>query len=262
MRVTTRSAQTRRIALRLLPRLSLLLAAFAVLLLALAPLGWRAGWWGYRFSLLGLMVYSAYCGIAAAVVAVVALVPGPRAIGARGAAYAVIALIAGGSAFYVPWHYREVARSLPPIDDITTDTADPPPFIAAVAARAAEGGNPATYGGARIAALQKRGYPDLAPLTLALAPDRAFALALATARSQGWTIVAADPAAGRIEATARSFWMGFTDDIVVRVAAAGSGSRIDMRSASRHGRSDLGVNAARIRSFFAALRNEADKMRG
>ena len=69
-------------------------------------------------------------------------------------------------------------------------------------------------------------------------------------------ILAADPAAGRIEATARSFWMGFIDDIAILVAA-GSGSRIDMRSASRLGRSDLGVNAARIRAYFAALRARA-----
>jgi uncharacterized protein (DUF1499 family) len=257
MRTATASAGSWRTLLRLLPLLGLLLAAIAVLLLVLVPLGWRAGWWGYRFSLLGLMAYAAYCGIAAAAVAVVALALGARAIGARGAVMALIALIAGGLVAFVPWHYRNVARSVPPIDDITTDTADPPPFAATLAARAAEGGNPATYGGARIAALQKRGYPDLKPLMLTLTPAKAFALALATARGEGWRIVAADPMAGRIEATARSFWMGFTDDIVVRVAAAGSGSRIDMRSASRHGRSDLGVNAARIRAYFAALRARA-----
>jgi uncharacterized protein (DUF1499 family) len=257
MRTATASAGSWRTLLRLLPRLGLLLAAIAVLLLALVPFGWRAGWWGYRFSLLDLMAYAAYCGIAAVAVAVIALVLGVRAIGARGAVMALVVLIAGGLVAFVPWHYRNLARSVPPIDDITTDTADPPPFIATLAARAAEGGNPATYGGARTAALQKRGYPDLKPLMLTLAPDKAFALALATARGEGWTIVAADPTADRIEATARSFWMGFTDDIVVRVAAAGSGSRIDMRSAARHGRSDLGVNAARIRAYFAALRARA-----
>ncbi|HJU16649.1 MAG TPA: DUF1499 domain-containing protein, partial [Stellaceae bacterium] len=190
-------------------------------------------------------------------VAIAALVLGAWAIGARGAAGAVVALIVGGLVAFVPWHYRTVARSVPPIDDITTDTVHPPPFVATVAARAAEGGNPAAYGGARTAALQKRGYPDLAPLDLPQAPAEAFALALATARAEGWAIIAADPKAGRIEATARSFWMGFTDDIVVRVAPEGSGSRIDMRSASRHGRSDLGVNAARIRAYFAALRARA-----
>ena len=141
---------------------------------------------------------------------------------------------------------------------VTTDTDNPPAFIAVIKLREAEDGNPSTYAGVETAALQKRGYPDLAPLSLALAPEKAFPIALATAKKMSWTIVEADPTTRRIEASERSFWMGFTDDIVVRVAAADSGSRIDVRSASRHGRSDLGVNAARIRTYLAAL-SEAEK---
>ena len=90
-------------------------------------------------------------------------------------------------------------------------------------------------------------------MSLALAPDKAFPLALATANKMSWTIVEADPTTRRIEASEQSFWMGFTDDTVVRVAEVDSGSRIDVRSTSRHGRSDLGVNAARIRTYLAAL---------
>jgi len=73
----------------------------------------------------------------------------------------------------------------------------------------------------------------------------------------GWTIVAADEAAGRIEASERSRWFGFTDDIIVRVTASGSGSRVDVRSSSRLGRSDFGVNAARVRAYLAELRETA-----
>jgi Protein of unknown function (DUF1499) len=131
---------------------------------------------------------------------------------------------AGGLTAYVPWHYRALARSVPPIDDMTTDTDNPPAFIAVIKLREAEDSNPSTYAGAETAALQKRGYPDLAPLSLALAPEKAFPLALATAKKMSWTIVAADPTTRRIEASEQSFWMGFTDDIVVHVAEAGSGS--------------------------------------
>jgi uncharacterized protein (DUF1499 family) len=247
--------------LRFAPRLGLLLAIIAVVLLALAPIGWRGGWWPYRFSLLSLMGYSAYFGTAAVIVSVLVLiisVSGRSAIGRRGIAVAILALAAGGFTGYVPWHYRALARSVPPIDDITTDTDNPPAFIAVVKLREAEDGNPSTYTSAETAALQKRGYPDLAPLSLALAPEKAFPLALATAKKMSWTIVATDPTTRRIEASEQSFWMGFTDDIVVRVAEAGSGSRIDVRSASRHGRSDLGVNAARIRTYLAAL-HDAEK---
>jgi len=80
---------------------------------------------------------------------------------------------------------------------------------------------------------------------------------LDTGQRMGWTIVESDEATGRIEASQRSRWMGFTDDIVVRVAPANSGSRIDLRSSSRYGRSDFGVNAERIRDYLAALRAAA-----
>jgi uncharacterized protein (DUF1499 family) len=104
-----------------------------------------------------------------------------------------------------------------------------------------------------VAAVQKRAYPDLAPLTLAVPPDRAFARVQAAARSMGWRIVADVPADGRLEAIDTTRWFGFADDIVVRVTATPNGSRIDVRSASRVGRSDLGVNAKRIRAFLAAV---------
>jgi uncharacterized protein (DUF1499 family) len=151
-------------------------------------------------------------------------------------------------------HYYAMRGRYPPIDDITTDTANPPTFVAVVAARLAEGDNPATYGGAGIAQQQRRAYPDIAPLALAIPPTQAFSHALDTAQRMGWTIVDGDPLTGRIEANDRSRWFGFTDDIVIRITASGAGSRVDLRSSSRHGRGDFGVNAARIRAYLAALR--------
>ena len=83
----------------------------------------------------------------------------------------------------------------------------------------------------------------------------AFNEALQAAKSMpGWTIVASDPEAGRIEASQQSRWFRFTDDIVIRIAGDGAGTRIDMRSTSRQGHSDYGINAARIRAFMGALR--------
>ena len=70
----------------------------------------------------------------------------------------------------------------------------------------------------------------------------------------GWEIVSSDPAGGRIEATDTTFWFGFKDDVVVRVVSQPNGSRIDVRSVSRVGIGDLGANAARIRSYLAALK--------
>src|SRR6202030_4783468 len=55
---------------------------------------------------------------------------------------------------------------------------------------------------------------------------------------------------GLIEAIARTPILGFRDDVAVRVRATHEGARIDVRSASRYGRHDLGANAARVRSLI------------
>lgn len=140
----------------------------------------------------------------------------------------------------------------PPIHDISTDPADPPAFVAARQLRSA-GDNSLDYGGARVAGLQRRAYPDIRPLASPLPPARALEAAERTARELGWRITAADPAAGRLEATDTTKVFGFTDDIVLRVRPEDGGSRIDLRSASRVGVGDLGANAARLRRFARAF---------
>jgi uncharacterized protein (DUF1499 family) len=250
---TTRST-ARRSVLQYASELALALAGIAVVLLALGPIGWRLGWWHFRFSLLTLMPWAAYLGLAAVIVSALALVIGLRRLDWRGIVLALVALIGGGLIAYVPWHYDQIRQTVPPIHDITTDPDNPPAFVAVVPLRQGQGINPVAYEGAKIAEQQRRAYPDVLPLTVGLEPDAAFARAVEIAQQMGWTIVASDKAAGQIEASQRSRWMGFTDDIVVRVAPANSGSRIDLRSSSRYGRSDFGVNAERIRDYLTGLR--------
>jgi len=91
------------------------------------------------------------------------------------------------------------------------------------------------------------------PALLDLPPRQAFDAALAAARDMGWEIVDANPGQGRIEATDTTFWFGFKDDVVIRVAPTKTGSRVDVRSLSRAGRSDVGTNAKRIRAFLSRL---------
>jgi uncharacterized protein (DUF1499 family) len=244
--------------LRLLPLLALVLAVAAAVLLAAGPLGWRAGWWHFRIGFFYLMPGALYCGLAAIAVALAALVVGCRVNTARHMATLVIALAIGAAVAYVPWHYSQMRGTYPSIHDITTDWDKPPQFHAVLPLRHVENANPVAYEGAKVSDQQRRAYPDIAPLTLDLAPTDAFARALKTAEQLGWTIVATDPptgsGAGRVEASQRSRWFGFTDDVVIRVAAAESGSRIDIRSVSRMGRGDFGVNATRVRTYLAALR--------
>jgi uncharacterized protein (DUF1499 family) len=148
---------------------------------------------------------------------------------------------------------RRTGESVPRIHDITTDTERPPEFAALRAVRE-RSPNGAAYGGPEVAAQQKQGYPDIVPAFLPVPPDRALARAEAAARALGWETVAVAPAEGRLEATASTRWFGFKDDIVVRVTPAPGGSRVDIRSVSRVGKSDLSANARRIRAFLAALR--------
>jgi uncharacterized protein (DUF1499 family) len=239
--------------LRLAPLVALLLAITAAALLALGPLGWRVGWWHFRFAFFSLMPWAAYCGLAAMAIAVLALLFGRRSIAGRQIAIGVIAFLIGAAIAYVPWQYSEMRGMVP--NDITTDLQNPPPYVAVLALRkAAHAANTGEYKGAKTAEQQQRSYPDIAPAMLALPPAEAFARALATARQLNWTIVETDPGAGRIEASDRTRWFGFTDDIVVRVAAADAGSRIDVRSSSRIGTGDFGTNAARVRAYLKALR--------
>ncbi len=142
---------------------------------------------------------------------------------------------------------------MPRIHDITTDTAHPPEFVATLPLRAGAP-NPPGYDGKEVAELQRKAYPDIRPLELPVPPQQAFSKALAAAEAMGWEIVAQDPAAGRIEAVATTLWFDFKDDVVIRVAEAGRGSRIDIRSKSRVGRSDIGTNARRIRAYLERLK--------
>jgi uncharacterized protein (DUF1499 family) len=188
--------------------------------------------------------------MASAAAAIIALaIPALRAGWARVLAGA---LAVGIAVAYVPWQWQQRAQSLPRIHDITTDTVNPPQFLA-VLPRRAGAPNTAAYGGKEIADQQLKAYPDIRPLALGVPPGVAFGRARDAAESMGWEIVAADPATGRIEATATTLWFGFKDDIVVRVSASEQGSRIDVRSVSRVGRSDIGTNAKRIREYLAKL---------
>jgi uncharacterized protein (DUF1499 family) len=259
MTLATTASGAGRSPLRHLPVLAGAFAAVAVVLLALGPIGWRAGWWHFRFAFQTLMPWAGYCGIAALAVSALALLLARSRIEWRGVAVAIAAFAAGLLIAYVPWHYERMRTTVPPIHDITTDPDNPPAFAAVVVVRTAEGGNPVAYEGAEIAEQQRQAYPDIAPLNLTLPPDAAFNRALDAAQRMGWTIVAADETMGRIEASDRSRWFAFIDDIVIRITPAGSGSRVDVRSSARLGRTDFGVNAARIRAYLGALRTAAEK---
>jgi uncharacterized protein (DUF1499 family) len=229
--------------LRWVPALLGLLAA--VLVLGAGP-GTRFGLWDFRTGF-SVLRWGAYAGLAAVAVAVLLFLVRP---GSGGVIPLVLGLLLGLGAAFVPWRWMQQARRVPPIHDITTDLDRPPKFVAVLPLRAGAP-NPATYGGSEVADAQRRSYPDIKPLLLSVPVGSAYSRSLASARGMGWKLVASDSAAGRIEATATTPWFGFKDDVVIRVRPEGPGSRIDVRSVSRVGQSDLGTNAKRIRTFLA-----------
>jgi len=235
-----------------LPRVCIGLASAALILLILSGPLTRFGLVNFRA---GLLIFAgALClAIGAFTIAIVSLlVPRLRQDRARPL---WIAVAMSAVVMIPPAIFVQKARGVPAIHDISTDTDNPPAFVEVIPLRQAAGAaNPPEYPGAKVAAEQKKAYADLAPLDLGVSPAEVFPKALAAARAMGWEIVAERPTAGRIEATATTAWFGFKDDIVIRVAPGGAGSRIDVRSKSRVGRSDVGANAARIRAYLAKLR--------
>ncbi len=221
----------------------------------MSGLGTRWGWWNFRTGFV-VLKWGAYAAIAAALVTILAaLLTGGTDRRRSLAAAAAIAVIALGVAS-VPWRFSRAARAVPPIHDITTDFDNPPDFVVLRGQRAGAS-NAIDYGGPTVAAQQRAGYPDLAPVVLRLPPAQALERAAEVATHLGWKIAATDTAAGRIEATDRTRWFGFTDDIVVRISPAAGGSRVDIRSVSRVGKSDVGTNARRVRAFLSRLRSRA-----
>ena len=220
-------------------RIALALGILAVVLLVGSGLGVRAGLWPFRVGL-GMLAAALVAGLAAAGMSAVALaVPRLR----KGSLPILLfSLLLGVASAALLLEQVRRAKTLPYINDVTTDTETPPQF------------SPPQPYETQFAELQRIGYPELRALELALPPAQAFARARAAAQARGWEIVAADEAAGRIEAVATTRWFGFKDDIVIRIRAAGGGSRIDMRSRSRVGRSDLGANAKRIQDFLTEVK--------
>ena len=139
-----------------------------------------------------------------------------------------------------------------PIHDISTNTQDPPAFVI-IAILRGDNDNPADYLDDGSAEQQAKAYPDIKTIVLELDKEAAFAAALAAAESMGWKIIASEPAEGRIEATATTPFVGFKDDVVIRVRSGDTGTLIDVRSKSRIGKGDMGVNADRIRAYTAKL---------
>lgn len=239
---------------RALPFVALALAVVAALLVGMGGPGYRLGLWHFRTAFRVLMKYGAYLAIAALVVAIVAAVLAARRPGRPGLVIALVAAVLAAVTFFIPWNWRRGAQGVPPIHDITTDFANPPALVHSRELRDSLDLNDWQYGGDSIAAQQREAYPDVQPVLLAMPLDSAYAAAYRTATEMGWTIEDANRDERRIEASDRTPWFGFVDDVSIRVSPGAGISRVDVRSVSRVGGSDVGANAKRIRKYMAKLK--------
>jgi uncharacterized protein (DUF1499 family) len=227
------------------------LALVCVLGLLLSGIGYQLGLWHFRSGF--MIIRWAFWGAAAAIVVAGAglLIPAQRT--GLALTLGAIGLVVAAVTVYIPWSWKQTLDSLPYIHDIATDLDNPPAFVAVKALRK-EGDHPVEYDGPEVAEQQRKAYPDLAPLVTTQPPDTVFDAAKAALAKMGLEMVDANAQEGRIEATYTSLFYGFKDDVVVRIARAPEGTRVDARSKSRVGRSDLGQNARRIRTFLTELR--------
>ena len=230
--------------------LVLLLAGACLLLELLAGPVFRMQWASLKVTL-GTMRWSAtLAAVLFALALLLALFAGRR-LSPPARRQCLVAALLSLLAFAPPAYMWTQVNQLPHIHDISTDTEDPPLFVA-IAPLRQNAPNGLAYS-AVVAAQQKQGYPDIAPLMLALPAQQAFERAKTVAADMGWELVAAEPAELRLEATATTLLFGFKDDVVVRVRPQGRGSRVDVRSVSRVGGSDFGTNAKRVRAYLAKL---------
>lgn len=233
-------------------RISGLAFWLAIAAIAVALIGTTLARYDIIGKLPGFMSFvymSMACGGVAAI-AIIALIMNWRTgwPAGRKALFGFILAAAGFSALFI---LRSTAASYPFIHDVTTDLEDLPTYTALTIPEDNLRGVDTV---AKWEEEHRKGYGDLTGITLDMSPAEVIARAEGLARARGWKIEAAEPGEGRLEAVAYASWLRFEDIVVVRAADAGDGkTRVDMRSISRVGQSDLGENAKRIREFLGAL---------
>lgn len=246
-------------------RLAVALAIITPIWFMLAALGSKWGLWDWTIGL-GKMTFQMGPKLLMLTLAmgVVALLSTFMVKPRKGLGAAALAILVGAGGLFFAGSVKAKADRLPYIHDVTTDTQNPPNFTEAILTERAKtpNVNPVNYVGKMdpkgkelVSVLQTRGYPDVSTLVVADDTAVAFGEAKTAVKALGWKMVSEDLENGQIEATVETFWYGFKDDVVIRIVAAeGGGSRVDIRSVSRVGGSDLGANADRIRAFLDLMR--------
>ncbi|HZP46460.1 MAG TPA: DUF1499 domain-containing protein [Candidatus Binataceae bacterium] len=228
------------------------------LAVALALAGMVVAHYDFAAPIVGFTVFAAGLafGLVGVLIGLIAtLLTALSAKRRAGLARSVVGLLL--SAFVVvPPAVIVLGHPYPPINDITTDTSNPPEFTHAQEL-AENQGRDMTYPKA-FAAIQESApaYQKLGPEKLDEPPDEVFKKAnILAGEVQDWRITYVDPKTRSIEGVATSMLFHFKDDFVIQIRPApGGGSLVEMRSKSRVGKGDLGTNYNRIMSFMQLMK--------
>ncbi len=250
--MNTQTASAEKPLARRIVLIGLIVAVAAVLAAVFSGIGYRLEMWHFRTGI-QMIKWSFYAASAAVVLSLIGLALSRKSRPV--VVMSVLGMIIGAVMMYIPFSWKQALDAYPYIHDITTDTDNPPQFMA-IASLRGPGDHPVTYDGPEVAAQQKQAYPDLQPLDTLAGPDEVFAAARKVLESMGMEIVSANEGDLHIEAIYTTLLYGYKDDMVVRITETADGTRVDVRSKSRVGRSDLGQNAKRIRTFMTRLKDE------
>lgn len=163
-----------------------------------------------------------------------------------------LCLLTTGVTFYITHTTLQEARQAPQIADVSTDTDNPPQFDALLSHRR-NASVADDYPAEENARIQQQYYADIQTLHTNVTSASVFRAAQQVVQTKGWQLVAVDNDAGIIEASDTTRWLGFEQDIVIRVRHDGRSTLVDVRSVSRNDEQDLGTNAKRIRDFLHEL---------
>jgi len=253
-------------AIKILGLLALIAGLGVALSGLIAPMGVWLNFWDFRqgFTILrnthGVALWIIIAVAVIGVVVTACSVKFPRQHFVRLGIFILVAAGLGSLSYLIPETFRAPdGHQYPPIHDISTDTVNPPHYVAVLPLRA-NAANTLEYGKSEgmtpetLANLQQQAYPDIQPWRTQTSKEDVFAKALQVVEQLGWELVDQNLAEGRIEATDTTFWFRFKDDVVIYISEANGETLVNARSVSRVGRGDVGANAKRIRAFFAALK--------
>ncbi len=233
------------------------IALFSLVLAVFAVIGHR--FFGLATPVLLALLKLAFAGAILAMVLAVLAAGRIWRHGGPGAARVVLALTIGLGMIAWPLSFYPTIQRLPMLNDVTTDAAAPPPFVTLANVRNKAGANGVSYNARDFAAIQREAYPDIEPMLVNRSVEETFDLVVDAVRRQRMRILRESPPVeenarvGSLEAVDRTMIMGFPDDVAIRVSGDDANARVDIRSASRYGRHDLGRNVERVRDVMREI---------